>query len=154
MKTRATLAIVLVVPLPAVAAAPAAGAKQPADRLETIALTRINAMRVENGLHRLRRSPSLTRSASRYASFMAGRGFFGHLSTIRASQNYRSLGEIIFMHSGGHGRPRVAVNRWAGSFAHRSLLLSPKYRQVGVGKAYGWSGGRRVTMWVAHMGRR
>ncbi len=81
-------------------------------------------------------------------------GYFGHRSTIRASGRYRSLGEVILKHPGRHGRPRVAVSHWAHSSAHRYILLSSRYRQVGVGKASGWFRGRRVTIWVAHVGRR
>ena len=155
MRIRAALALLLAVPLLAVVAAPAAAAKpRGVDRLESIAFKRINDMRTNHGLRRLRRSRSLTRSASRYAGYMAGRGYFGHLSTIWAARRYRSLGEIILMHRGTHGRPRTAVRRWSGSPAHNSIMLSAKYRQIGVGKAYGWYGGRRVTMWVAHVGLR
>lgn len=156
MRTRATLAILLAVPLLALSASPAAAAKpRGTDRLEGLALKHINDLRQSNGLHRLRHSRSLGRSASRYAGYMARRSYFGHLSTIWAPQRrYRSLGEIIVMHPGKHGRPRVAVRNWASSPAHRSIMLSGKYRQVGVGKASGWYAGRRVTMWAAHVGRR
>lgn len=152
MRIRAALAILVAVPLLTTSAAEAESRR--VDRLEQLALEGINTMRAENGLPRLMRSASLSRSASRYARLMAGRGFFGHLSTVWASQSYSSLGEIILVHPGKPGRPRVTVNRWASSSAHRSVMLSAKYRQVGVGKAYGSYGGRRVTMWVAHLGRR
>lgn len=154
MTTRATLAMLLAVAVLSLPTAPAAAKPRGVDRLESLAFMHINDTRQSNGLHRLRRSRSLTRSASRYAGFMAGRGYFGHLPTIWASRNYRSLGEIILMHRGAHGRPRVAVSRWATSAAHRSIMLSGAYRQIGIGKAHGWYGGRRVTMWVAHIGRR
>lgn len=155
MSTRATLTLLLVLPVLALAAAPApAATRSHTDRLEQDALKRINVMRQDNGLGRVRRAGSLSRSASRYAGYMAERGFFGHLSTIWASRKYRSLGEIILMHPGHHGMPKVAVRNWASSSAHRSIMLGGKYRQIGVGKAYGWHRGRRVTMWVAHVGRR
>ena len=152
MRIRAALAMLLSVPLLATSAAEAEPPR--VDRLEQLALERINTMRADSGLPRLMRSASLSRSASRYARLMAGRGFFGHLSAVWASQSYSSLGEVILVHPGKHGRPRVTVNRWAGSSAHRNIMLSANYRQVGVGKAYGFYDGRRVTMWVAHLGRR
>jgi len=81
-------------------------------------------------------------------------GYFGHLSTIRGPGRYRSLGEIILLHPGLHGRPRVAVRYWARSSGHRSVMLSSRFRSIGVGKASGRFRGRRVTLWVSHLGRR
>lgn len=131
-----------------------ASARSGGDRLENIAVKHINGMRMHNGLKRMRRSTTLRRSASAYASYMMSRGYFGHQPTIWASRSYRSLGEIILMHRGGHGRPRVAVRSWADSPGHRQVMLSPKYGLMGVGKASGWFEGHRATIWVAHVGRR
>ena len=153
MRTRAALAITVAVP--ALAQAPPAVASQHgSDRLERIAQEEINAMRIQARLPALKRSRTLTRSALSYSAYMVRRSYFGHLSTIRASRRYRSLGEIILMHRGGHGRPRVTVRNWSGSDAHRAIILSPMYGLIGVGKTSGWYGGHRVTMWVAHVGRR
>lgn len=153
MRIRAALAIA--VAMPALAQAPpAAASKQRSDRLERIAKAEINGMRAQARLPALKQSRTLTRSASNYAAYMLRRSYFGHLSTIRASRRYRSLGEIILMHRGGHGRPRVAVKYWGRSSAHRAIMLSGKYGLVGVGKSSGWYDGHRVTMWVAHVGRR
>jgi len=85
---------------------------------------------------------------------MLRREYFGHLSRIRGSRRFGSLGEIILLHRGTHGRPRLAVRNWARSPGHRSLMLGSRYRRIGVGKASGSLGGRRVTTWVVHVGRR
>jgi uncharacterized protein YkwD len=153
MRNRATLASVLALSLCAQAAD--AGTASAKDRLQRIAQQKINALRAETGAPKLHRTRTLNRSASSYARYMLRRSYFGHLPRIRASTSeYRSLGEIILMHRGGHGRPRVAVRNWARSPGHRSVMLSPTYRRVGIGKASGTFDGHRVTIWVAHVGRR
>ena len=154
MRYRAALAIVLAVSVLAPASPAIAGDRGNDRRLQKVAHERINTLRAENGVRKLRRSRSLTRSASTYAGYMLRSGYFGHLSRIQASGSYRSLGEVILKHPGRHGRPRAAVNSWARSGAHRSVLLGHRYRQIGVGKASGWFRGRRVTIWVAHIGRK
>jgi uncharacterized protein YkwD len=135
---------------------PAASAKaRPSEgRLEQKARAKINAARARNGVRRLRMSRALTRSAGNYARWMLRSGYFGHQSSIWAPRRYRSLGEIILIHPGRHGRPGVAVRHWAQSSAHRYIMLSSRYGLVGVGKASGRFRGRRATVWVAHVGRR
>lgn len=150
---RAGLAMILAAFM-LVQAPPALARPHGKERLQRLAHERINALRSDDRARRLRRSRGLTRSASAYARYMLRNRYFGHLSTIRAPRRYRALGEIILMHRGGHGRPRVAVNRWARSSGHRYVMLSRRYRQLGVGKASGRFGGHRVTIWVAHFGRR
>ncbi len=153
MRYRSALALAVGLSVALPAGSPAS-ARSGGDRLENIAVKRINGMRMHNGLRRMRRSRTLNASASAYASYMMSRGYFGHLATIQASRRYRSLGEIILMHRGTHGRPRVAVRSWADSPGHRQVMLSPKYGLMGVGKASGWFEGHRTTIWVAHVGRR
>lgn len=116
---------------------------------------RINAFRARNGVRALRSSRSLDRSAAAYAHFMLRRGYFGHLTRIRASNRFRSLGEVLLLQPGRRARPAIAVRGWARSPAHRSILLSSSFRQIGVGTASGrFRGGGRVTIWVAQAARR
>lgn len=136
-----------------VAAAPAS-ARPVEDRLERKARAKINALRASQGLSALRLSRPLARSAAAYARYMLRTGYFGHLSTIRAPRRYRRLGEIILSHRGRHGRPRIAVKYWARSPGHRYVMLSSRFRAIGVGKASGRFRGREVTLWVSHVGRR
>jgi len=154
MRYRAALAIVLAVSVLAPASPAVAGNRGKDRRLQKVAHERINTLRAENGVRKLRRSRSLSRSASAYAGHMLRSGFFGHRPRIQASASYRVLGEVILKHQGRHGRPRAAVNSWARSGGHRSVLLGQRYRQIGVGKASGWFRGYPVTIWVAHIGRK
>lgn len=154
MSNRAALAIVLAPSMLLAQAPPAPAQPHGKERLQRIAHKKMNVLRSQTRVRGLHKSSTLTRSASSYARYMLRRGYFGHLSTIRASRRYQSLGEVILMHRGGHGRPRVTVRHWAGSPGHRNVMLDPKYGLVGVGKASGWFQGHRVTIWVAHVGRR
>jgi uncharacterized protein YkwD len=47
------------------------------------------------------------------------------------------VGENLRWGTGPYGTPRMAVQAWLESPAHRSTLLSPRYRHVGVGVALG-----------------
>lgn len=136
-----------------VLASPAA-ARTSEGRMQKIARAEINSLRSQSGLRPLARSRVLERSAARYARFMLRRSYFGHLSRIRGPRRFRPLAEIILMHRGGHGRPRVAVRNWAGSASHRYVITGSAYRRIGVAKASGRFRGRRVTVWVSHLGRR
>ena len=123
------------------------------DRLEGMARHKLNSIRAQSGARPMRRSRALTRSASAYARFMARNRYFGHLSRIRGPGKFSQLGETILVHP-GRGKPRVAVRNWMSSPPHRAILLSNSFRSVGIGKVRGRFGGRRVTFWVAHVGRR
>jgi len=148
--TLAILFAMLVTLIPAASA----GAAPSEDRLESLARAKLNALRAQNGLRPLHVSRGLTRSAASYARRMLSSGYFGHQATISGPRRYRSLGEIILLHRGLRGRPRIAVKYWARSPGHRYVMLSPKYRSIGVGKASGFFQGHNVTLWVAHVGRR
>ena len=154
MRYRAALAMVFAVLMLPVAFPSAAVGGSRGDRLQEQAQARINALRARSGLPALRRSENLTRSASAYARYMLRNDYFGHLPRIRASRRFSSVGEIILLHRGARGQPRLAVSGWAGSPGHRSVMLSSRYHRIGVGKASGSFRGRRVTTWVVHVGRR
>ena len=117
-------------------------------RLATVARRAMNRFRARHRRHRLRYSPSLSRSARRQAIYMARHGF-GHRSTVHASRAFRSVSEIILKHRGAHGDPGTAISGWGRSPAHRSIMLNGRYGSLGV--AVVTRGG--VTYWVAHVGR-
>jgi uncharacterized protein YkwD len=113
----------------------------------------VNALRARTGHRPLRTSPSLDRSASAYAHTMLRRHYFGHASNIRASHRFRALGEALAMQPGRRPRAGLVVSMWARSPEHRSILTSGQFRKIGIGTATGRFHGRRVTMWVAQVGR-
>ncbi len=123
---------------------PAASTEASAASADPI-VKRINSVRRAHHLPRLRTSTSLKRSARRYAIYMGRRGYFGHLSRIRASRRFNYLGEVLARAS---APPTAAwtVRAWMRSPAHRRVLTNPRYRSVGIG--------RRGNMLVGHFGAR
>jgi uncharacterized protein YkwD len=114
---------------------------------------KINRIRHAYGLHRLRPSLSLFWSAKVYSHRMMSSDYFGHLSRIPVASNWRAAGETLEWHAGWRLRPRAVVTRWMHSPTHRAVLLSSRFRRIGVGRTRGRYGRMRATMWVAHVGR-
>ncbi|MGI8749586.1 MAG: CAP domain-containing protein [Thermoleophilaceae bacterium] len=151
----ACTASLIATPAPSAIASTPSGATASSVAAGSRARQRINAFRARHGVRPLRSSRSLNRSATAYARFMLRRGYFGHQPRIRASRRFSMLGETLLLQPGGRARPAEAVHGWAGSPPHRAILLSAGFRQVGVGTASGrFRGGRKVTIWVAHVARR
>jgi uncharacterized protein YkwD len=127
--------------------AAAAGAEQEA-------IDALNDVRRANGLAPLRESGSLNNSSGGYARKMLRHDFFGHGPSIDVAGGFRSAGETLAYHTGWDAQPRRTVTRWMNSPGHRSVLLSPGFRWVGMGLARGRLGSSVVTTWVAHVGSR
>ena len=127
-----------------------ASAMSPAQRM----VKRINEIRSNNGLPKVRLSKSLQRSATRYSRRMMRTGYFGHSSRIRASSRYRALGEILEAHYGRKPMVAFAARNWMNSSPHRSVILSRSFRVAGAGFAMGSYRGKAATMWTMHFGRR
>jgi uncharacterized protein YkwD len=115
---------------------------------------KINNIRRAHGVRALRPSYSLFISAKLYARRMMRSDYFGHLSRIPVASGWRSAGETLAWHRSWRLRPRRTVRRWMHSSSHRAVLLSSRYRRIGVGRARGRLWGRTATVWVAHVGRR
>jgi uncharacterized protein YkwD len=110
----------------------------------------INEQRNAAGRGSVAPNRRLTSAASRHATDMVSRHYFGHTSLggttlidrirrtgylSRAGQ-WRA-GEILAWASGTQGTPRGIVNAWMGSPEHRQILLDPGLTDVGVGLAFG-----------------
>ena len=117
-------------------------------------LNKINRMRSAHGIAKLRPSYSLFVSAVLYARRMMRSDYFGHQSRIPVASGWRSAGETLAWHRGRRPRPGRTVNSWMHSSSHRAILLSSRFKRIGVGRARGHYAGGGATMWVAHVGRR
>jgi uncharacterized protein YkwD len=118
------------------------------------AIDQLNQVRRSQGLAPLRSSASLQRSSTRYARHMMKRGYFGHRSRIAVSSAFGRAGETLELHSGWDPQPARTVANWMNSPAHRAVLLSSRFRWVGMGIARGRNSSGPVTFWVAHVGAR
>jgi uncharacterized protein YkwD len=116
-------------------------------------LEKINARRVAHDQPPLRLSRSLRRTARRHARFLMRSGLFAHSTRISVSRPFRQVGEILERHRGTRPRPGYAVGLWMRSRTHRTELLDPVYRWVGIARVAGRWRGRRATIWVVHSGR-
>lgn len=116
-------------------------------------VAKVNDYRSAHGLKKLRISPSLSRSAYAYSQHLLRVDRFGHAARIQASSRFNLLGENLAFRWGWRSSARIPVRAWIRSAQHRSLMLSNRFRYIGVGRAVGRYGSRRATVWVLHAGR-
>lgn len=109
-------------------------------------LTEINAARADHGRLPLRRSAVLTRPAHQQSAFVARTGEMAHegpdgspfyVRLYRAGfPRSKAVGETIGIVTGcSTSASAQIVQMWLDSPPHRRILLSPRYRVVGVGVA-------------------
>jgi uncharacterized protein YkwD len=128
----------------------------------------INAARVAGGLRPLRPEPRLSAAAGAFAADMVARAYFDHVAPegstprmrVRAA-GYRGrtgrfrAAETIGWGSGELSTPAVIAAEWLKSPEHRAILLSPLFREVGIGLAIGAPGtGQSGATVVADFGAR
>ena len=172
--SRFLLLIGLILGLCTVATPAAATADSPATTMRTLeqdVLAQLNALRRQHRLVPLRFSAKLAAAARHHSSDMAKRGYFSHSSANGASfsrriarfypmggSRYWAVGENLLWSS-----PDVdaagAIDMWVKSPAHRKIMLTAKWREVGlsavhVASAPGTFGGREVTIVTADFGVR
>jgi uncharacterized protein YkwD len=119
---------------------------------EQEAVDQVNQLRAARGLAALHVSSSLRRSARRYAAEMLRRDHFGHLPHIEIASRFRYAGEALAIHWNLHAEPLKTVREWMASPPHRALLMSSRFRYMGLGIARGRFGSRVATTEVAHLG--
>ena len=175
MATRATRCLALaisVLGLWVVASPAGATSQRPASAmgaLEQGVLSDINGFRHDHNLAPLRFSAKLAAAARSHSAEMAQRGYFSHDSangtsfdrrisryyTIKGAR-YWSVGENLLWSS-----PDVdaagALNMWLNSPPHRKILLTARWREIGlsavhVTSAPGTFAGREVTIVTADFG--
>jgi uncharacterized protein YkwD len=113
-------------------------------------LCTLNAERARHGLPRLRLNKKLSAAARRHARDMVRRDYFAHdslgggsfVDRIRRSGYLRgasrwSVGENLAWGSHERSTPRAITAMWMNSAGHRANILSPAFREVGIGLALG-----------------
>jgi uncharacterized protein YkwD len=125
-------------------------------------LKRINHARVRYGLAPVSSNRALHVAAMRHTSDMIGRDYFAHTSPTGSTMTDRILrtgyvsgyswvaGETLAWGWGSQAGPRATVRAWLHSPEHRAILLSGKYRTIGIarscGRFLGYSG---ACVWTA-----
>jgi uncharacterized protein YkwD len=137
----------------AVRACPAAGAVPSSVAKRTVVratLCTINAQRDRYGLRPLKLNKRLSKAARGHARDMVRRDYFGHdslgggsfLDRIKRSGYLRgarswSVGENLAWGSHDRVAPRAITEMWMNSPGHRANILSPAFREIGIGLAIG-----------------
>jgi uncharacterized protein YkwD len=116
-------------------------------------LCTLNAERARHGLPRLKLNKKLSAAARRHARDMVRRDYFAHdslggatfVDRIRRSGYLRgagswSVGENLAWGSHDRSAPRAITAMWMNSAGHRANILSPAFREVGIGFAFGAPG--------------
>jgi uncharacterized protein YkwD len=147
------------------------GTLSTARQLQAALLDQVNSLRAAHGLRRVRLSPALTAAANAHSVQMARLGYFSHSSANGTSfsqrilryyrvRGYRSwwVGENLLWASPDVG-PARALRLWLSSPPHRANLLSPSWREIGLGaihssSAPGVYGGAPATIVTADFGAR
>ena len=117
--------------------------------LEAAVVREVNKVRAAEGLRHLHASPSLRTAARGHSRAMLEHGFFGHDSvdgtafSDRIRRHYTdrgwhtwSVGEALLASTGTTIEARAIVEAWLDSPPHREIVLSPMWRDAGVGALY------------------
>ena len=114
-------------------------------------LALINHVRVKHGLHRLKMVGSLERASRSHSHEMVTRGYFAHCSSDGESFASRlirfgyspsgctgwAVGEDIAYGSQSSGTVNAIFRAWMHSPAHRAVIYTKRFRNVGIGRAKG-----------------
>jgi uncharacterized protein YkwD len=125
------------------------------NQLATEIAAGVNASRLSNGLAALAYNPVLGRAATAHACDMSSHAFFGHKGSNGSNINAR-------VRSAGYAACTVAENLawgyptsgqiiggWMNSAGHRSNMLHPRVKEMGIGISQGGKG----PNWVLVLGR-
>jgi uncharacterized protein YkwD len=147
-------ALVLVAPASAMGAAPCVSASATPAKVAKPAIVRatlcvLNAERARYRLRPLRLNRRLSKAAGRHARDMARRKYFSHdslggrsfVDRIRRAGYLRgarrwSVGENLAWGTHGRSTPLSILRMWMASPGHRANILSPSFREIGIGLAY------------------
>lgn len=138
---------------PAGAAGTTSTAKERLQAIELSIVARLNATRAARGLRPLALSVDLQSAALAHSRSMLDNGYFEHESrdgspfSLRLRRFYSpagfrswSVGENLLYTTGDPNAAKV-VKAWLASPPHRDNLLSPQWREVGVGAVHAGSAG-------------
>lgn len=140
--------------------------------LEAAVVREMNRVRAARGLGPLRAAPSLRSAARGHSQAMLSHGFFSHTSADGTAFSERirryysnagwtrwSVGEALMAAQGGVVDAEAVVTAWLESPSHRRIILSPTWRDTGIGVLYAPSapatfGGAEAVVVTADFGLR
>jgi uncharacterized protein YkwD len=122
----------------------------------------LNDQRRRFGLHALQSNAKLARVAAGHSLSMVRSRYFAHgafsarilgSGYARGARSW-AIGENIAWGSGSRSTPSAIVSSWMKSPPHRANILSPGFRQIGVGIAPGTPAGMAGGTYTTDFGRR
>lgn len=129
----------------------------------------INDVRATHGLAAVRARSVLCKAAQSHSREMITYGYFSHYSHNGESFSARlirfgysrtgfsswSAGEVIGWGQGTEGTAAAMFRIWMASSGHRAVILTPRWRDVGLGVSKGsFQGLSEVYMYTVDFGRR
>jgi uncharacterized protein YkwD len=124
----------------------------------------INHRRISRGRRALRGATTLANAAQGDSESMVTNDFFSHLGdgtpeSRAAAAGYKGgvIGENLGWGGGRLGTPDAIVDAWMSSPSHRGVILSRRFRQIGVAVAMGspmGADGRNMATYTVDVGRR
>ena len=163
----ACAALILVLAVAAVAAAPGRASERAAN--EAVMLQLVNGARAHRGLAPLHVHAALSRAARAHSRDMMRHQYFSHSSPGGASCGARTrragyatsgcrswaVSEAIAWGMSSVGTPQAVFGAWMRSASHRAIILGRRWRDVGVGCASGtFNGASGSWMYTVDVGRR
>ena len=165
----ASAAVLVTAPL----AAPSAPTKiERRAALEAAVVREMNRVRAARGLGALRAAPALRMAARSHSQAMLSHGFFSHHSKDGTAFSERirryytdsgyarwAVGEALMASQGRFVDAEAVVAAWLQSPPHRTIVLSPTWRDAGIGVLYAPSapatfGGTEAIVVTADFGLR
>ena len=122
------------------------------DRVERSIISRLNAIRAQSGIRRLRFSRGLERAADAQSSAIAGGAGFAHgdvRGRVSRFVHATSIGETLAWVSPEEGsNPDAVVGAWMASPTHRATLLSAQFSRIGIARRRGTVAGRAAVVFT------
>ena len=172
MKTRLTVILCMVTLAGALLLPSVASASTTLTKLEQQVVRLVNQKRANHGLVKLRVNSRLATAARSHSREMGAKQYFSHNSASgeafshrlirfgykRSGYSYWAAGENIAWGSGLYATAVATVNAWMKSPGHRAVILTKKFRDIGMGTklcqgGYG-SCSSPVTFFTMDVGRR
>jgi uncharacterized protein YkwD len=138
---------------------------------EEMLITLINKQRAKHDLAPVKLNANLMEAARAHSTEMASEKYFSHDSRCGESFSQRlrrygykpaghhlwTVGEDIAWGTGLLSSPVAIVDGWMKSPPHRAVILTPRFREIGVGTALStgkWKDLTDVTFFTLDLGRR
>lgn len=123
-----------------------------------------NQERAAQGLPTLCVHPALQQAARAHSKEMIAKDYFSHNSyngesfsarITRFGYDWTACAENIASGTGSRGEAAPVFRGWMNSSGHRSNILNSRYKEVGIGEAYGsYNSYPNMRMWTVDFGSR